>query len=644
MNTRRNPRLFAAAAAGIALIAGAGYLAFAPVAPGAPGDTRDRTPDAPPRDGIGALTEHRAGTPEGLVGRRADYEVSLDSAYALETKGERTPTQSLGLSGGMRVQVLAQQDDATIVAVRFGTLQWSVSGKKVELREGDPACAVYATAVHARTLMKLDREGRVLGYGFAKGVGSRSRNFLRGTLAPFAFTFRNGARAWESTEADATGVFRAAYRASSAGGEHTVRREKLRYVELSHDEQGLPEHEVGGSATAAFDPALGLLTRAEVDETTRLAVPAMKMTVHMQQRGTLRLSEQAIAALEPEDRDLTGVVWSPAGGHREQHEPQTDGGRSREDDRLRGLSVDEQLQKIAAVLKAKPNDPDATNELWLDLAGILRVRPELAAEMRTRIERGELDGVLASKVLTALGAAGHEEAQTTLAALRTNTALPVELRETTCVAMLQLAAPRPALMQDLARDVAASTKLEGMDACNLLLLGTLAGRSKDQIADGKPALELLRNFEDKAQRSDGLHTWLAALGNTGSKAVAGDLLRYADHGDASVRAEAFRSMRQIATPAVVERLVTHGLVDTEPQVRVAAAAALAGRPDARAYAALRRVAAEDEHVAVRRAAVEAIAQRGKLTGEDREALQRVASRDADEPLRRFAKQMLGRQG
>jgi hypothetical protein len=648
MNTKLSQRLLLC---GSALLAGLGslFLLRAPAeadraaAPMEAAAAELPEPGGPTEAGERRASEERGGRGyyTAAIGTRLDYDLDLETTYSLGKDGERVQPMSLRAAGRLALVVVSREDGEIVVAARLGDLQWTVAGQRI--KGDDPAWDRQRAATGSRVHLRLGEDGAVRGCRFESGLDGEQRNFVRGLLAPFAFTVPvEPGSSWEATESDATGVYVARYQGHGKPEGFLVRRNKQRYEELAQDQDGVPEHRVEGQAEGLFDRDIGWLCAADVDERLDLAIPGLEVRVHMQQRGRLRLTATSVAAVSGEDLLPADATFVPFAGHREDAGAHADAeAQARRDAELRKLDPEQLLTKLMALLAAEPLDHKSIDEAWNQLAGCLRLDAKKVADLQGRLERGELDPRLGGLVVTAMGAAGTDAAQTALSATRAATGLSVELRETACVAMLQLANPKPELIAGVARDLDAARGLDGLDAVNVRLLGALASRSDAEVVAGRRAVDLLRGLETKAKQSQGTGPWLEALGNSGRPEVVADVMRYTGDADPAVRRAAFCALRTLSGDRVVDTLIGKGLTDSAPEARAESLFSLGEHKDPRAAEAIRRAARDDTDPFVRRTALQAMANR-KLAAADHRILDDIANLDQDEQVREFARKLRAR--
>jgi hypothetical protein len=494
---------------------------------------------------------------------------------------------------------------------------------------GDPVAARLQAAARTAVGVRLGADGGLRGYRFAGGLDGEQRNFLRGTLAVFAFTVPPGAGAgWNAAEADGSGEFTARYvrlPASADGPE--VERTKVAYAKVV-GQAAPPQHELRGAARASFATRHGWLAAVVLDEGMTTKLPLLDLRVRHDRRARVVLA--ACEQQPVEQAAAADAAWEPASGCDERL-----GGHAAADERRRwehelaGADLAALLAEAARILAAAPLDRDRLNELFLRLQWLVKLDPGAAAAIGEAVGTQALGGDAAALALSALGAAGSEAAQSVLARVRRDGGLPAAVRDAASVAMLQLAQPTDEVMGALVADANGA----GDDAQSALLtLGALAPRAAAAGAGATAPLEALLRMEGDAAARGELPTWLRALGNAGTDAAVEIAQRHFGNADAGVRAAACDALRRVAGEPATRVLLDAGLADPDAAVRAAAIAALAGR--AAALPALRAAATDDAEAAVRARAIDAIGRSG--TAADRDALARIVAGDAEPRLRELA--------
>lgn len=549
-----------------------------------------------------------------------------------------------GQNGAMHTQaeltttVLARRADEVLARLELAQLRFlGPDGREVPT---DTVTQSFTAAAATPMHLRLRTDGSVLGLQFADGLDGDQRNFLRGTLLLATFPTPAGeAVHWESTGADTTGEFASrCTRLLAHDGEIAVQREKLRYLRMAgHDE--VPTHELRGQATGTFRLANGWLVGVALDEHLTTALPILDLRAITRRRATLELLAAGTTAIGGDLAALWATTTAPAagdgesiGGHAEAAE------RNLWAQRLQGVTLANLLDRLREIVGREPLDAEALDGAFVQLQWLVRFDDGVATALGQLVGTRALTGTLAATALSALGAAGTDAAQQTLAAVRTDRTLDFDVREAATVSLLQLPKPSAALVAGLAAD--AHADFDGRQGA-MLVLGALAERAAP-LADGRTvATTLLAMERDAAQRHD-LPSWLLAVGNMANTQTLATASRYLDHGDADVRGAAFTALRRVPDATAVTLLTDRGLADLDPSVRQEALRALGHRQEPAAAAALQRAASDDADPAVRRTALRELARSAAPGSESLAAIERAAAGDRDESVRAFARGLLQR--
>lgn len=469
--------------------------------------------------------------------------------------------------------------------------------------ENDPIQQSFVAAAAGPVFLRIGPVGQILGLGFASTLDGDQRNFLRGTLGLFAFEAPPAdASSWTSQVADTTGEYDARYEvlAGSTTDEVSVRRTRLRYTRIGNDE--VPQHELRGAAEARFALALGWLREARLDEGMTIALPMLDLHAITARRATVTLVEASTTSIDLDVAVLWAGVDAPASGGHETIGAHAQGNeRRRWQQRLEGVSLDQLLAEVQRVLAAEPVDAEALDGAFQQLQWLIKLDDRQAAELAMQLTTRQLGEGPAGVVLGALGAAGTPAAQEALAAVRADGNVPASVRQAATVACLQLAEPTAALVEGLARDADGASDQRDT---SMLVLGALAQRAPNPLADGRsPTEKLLALESDSAARGD-TSTWLLAIGNAAPPATLQIVQRHIGSPDAAVRSAACVALRRVADAQALPILIERCTTDPDAMVRRDAVLELGRRRAPGARAALQHVAQNDANEELRNKARE----------------------------------------
>lgn len=580
--------------------------------------------------------EVRHGFYSAPVGTVLTYDLDGTFEYGLGQAEAGRQVSGLVVKGGVEVAIVARPEAQILARIAFPGLQLSALGG-----HGTDQGSL-GVAAQQPLLVKLDADGRVLGYQFAAQLTGEQRNFVRGLLAGYLHTVPADApQTWEAADADAAGelVARFAHTASTDADLVGITRQKLRYTAMAGTE--LHPHTCAGGSRATFSRALGWLQHVAVDERMELRMEELGLQIDLASKLTFALRESRVEHVAA-GFDL-GAAFAPAAGHREDLSAGADAHvHARWEKELANTSLSQLIAELTALLQAQPIDAQAVDQAWQAVTWLVKLKPEVLAELREFV-KGSAAERLVDTLVSALGAAGTEAAQATLAELRHDASANPKLRTSATVALFQVAKPSARVLGDVIGDIGGAGELTGDDALALLLLGALAPRAGDLAVDGRTAMTALLGFEAKAAEQGRLDLFANALGNSlgsplgnaGGERAVPQVERLIGHQDDTVRAAAYHALRHVRTPAAAA-LLERGLGDTAAAVRTDAVIALGEHRTKAAEAALVRAARDDAEPSVRRAGVEALAGVAKPGTAARRALEHLAQADPDAEVRKAA--------
>jgi hypothetical protein len=543
-------------------------------------------------------------------------------------------------AGGMRVEatqttlVLARRNGEILTQMTLGDL--AITAADAKKLDGDPQALRFAAAAATPVLARLGDDGHVLGYRFAAALDGEQRNFLRGILAPFAFTVPTTLRStWDAVEADTTGTYEAHYEQQVDDAQVNVQRTKVRYTAMAGN-GAAADHQLRGRATATFGLDIAWLQAATVDESLATDLPLPGMRVEYSCRAELKLVAAELAALPAGVVEMWNGGWEPATGKDEVlPDYATEAAQRDWAQQLEGVDLDQVLAALAALTASEKLDTNALDHAFQQLQWLVKLRPGTAATIAERVLDGQLTGDAARVALSSLAAAGTDQAQQILAAIRANPAASAEVHDAATICLIQLARPNGEIVAGLATEAAAA----GQNA--MLVLGALAPRAQGTLGDGRTAMTTLAGMEQAAADRGELANWLRAMGNAGTPETMAAASRYLDNPAADVRAAAAAALRRVADPDAATALAGLAAGDEDADVRRQAVEALSQRREPAARESLRNSALSDVDSSVRSAAITALGLDVHDAG-NRATLEQVAMQDSVPELRTMAQQLLAR--
>ncbi|MCB9917063.1 MAG: HEAT repeat domain-containing protein [Planctomycetes bacterium] len=585
-------------------------------------------------------------------GRRFRYGLSSSTEFGLHAATSATAT-GISTSGSDKVRIAFEGEstitiedrDARSVLVTLVTQKF----RFVDTSAKDAGLEEFAQAMHAPTRIRLDVDGRPTGLAFRDDVSSECRDFVRNAVSLFFYgagqegvgTWRDEAR-FETQESDATGRYRASWIACSpSDGRPRYDRTKREYIAMNAAVRSVPPHDLRGHTTLTFDRSLHWLESAVIDEQVSMQTPELEVRIATITTASVRLLE----ATTVDDEELVSLSSIPESAF---ESPGGDGqsGELTPRERLaqlaseyEGKRVDDMLGALRDALAQHGIDSQEAYDAWRRLGEFLEVHPELCKGVVHMIESGGATGDFGGMLISALGAAGNDNAQDALAALSTSNSLPPEARQHAIVASHQVAIPNAALLESLRGTLEQSGEFSGTVGASALAFGTLSGRSVDTLKNGKSPLETLFALENAAARGGWLDTWLEALGNVGTAAVFDTLVRYCTHTDEGLRAVAARVLGRNPDPRVIDVLSSRVQIETSDVARQALADALGDRPTGVADELLRGLA-RDRSVAVQWRAITQLGKRSEVVENVTLLRALAASPELDPEVQKLVRELL----
>lgn len=567
-------------------------------------------------------------------GSTFEYRLRDENAYQVQSK-EAGQQQSVKVraEAGITTTVLARRPAEILVQSQVHELRFLAENGKVI--QGDAMQASYTAAAKEPVTVRLQTDGRVLGYGFSRELDGDQRNFLRGLLCVFAFTVPASAgESWQAHEADTCGEFDARYKRLPGA---SVRRSKLRYTVMA-GEGGLPEHELTGHAKASFGD-FGWIASVSIDEAMTLSLPLLDLVTAVQRRAEVTLTATGRTAVPVvRDADWDAANAPPAGHGESLGSYAAEQQRRQWQQRLLGTDLAMLLSELEQVFAVEPVDPQALDTVFQKLQWLVKLDAATALALAQQVGTRALQGNAAAAALSALAAANTEAGQKALLGIRADTTLPGDVRQAATIAMFQLARPSAEALSALANDASQAGDATGA----MLVLGALAPRAEATLPGGRTALETLFALEAETARRGELPAWLLAVGNARTPETLAAATRYLDHGDASVRAAACTALQDVPGAAAATALIERGLADQDPAVRIEATQALGRRSEPTAMAALRRAAGNDADADVRYTALRELSRTAGPGSQNRRVLEQAAQSDPAQAVRDFARNLLQR--
>lgn len=549
----------------------------------------------------------------------------VDSTASNGMLGELPSTGGIDLAGELVLQVVAETDAGTTVAVRFTRLDTHRVETFGANTLGDPSVLLGRDA-----MVVVPADGDVRRVLFAPDAPSVFRHLMGGLLAHVDLRRGPTDTPWRAEIATGNGLAEVEYTARSSD---TFSRKIARYTRVDAIRgHGDGPWRTEGDATVVIGDD-GMPTHIESDELLVLAGSESGMSFDGRTQVTLTRT-----ATEHGD-----VVAPPSVlGWREQdlHAVPDDTEAQRELARkfAEGMTMTElsiAVRSAAVGLRPSPG-------FHVRARGLLRGWPELAGELGPMFE-GAPDHRTRAFMLDLLVSADTPEAQAVIVGLLDRTP-----RADDVASLLQhlglLRTPTPALaamVVDMHRTAGGDDTLR---RAALYPMGSLAPAiaASDPVL-GAVMMSTIRDAAQSAVSPDDRMAAIAALGNAGFAEDAPIVLGAVDDADASVRTDAVTALRRFRGDGPDDALFA-ALLDPEQIVAAAALAVIEGyRRDEVTLARLAaQVTAGGHHPELRGGLISVLAKHGLEDERARAALVAMAGRSGDAREQVRIRRILGR--
>jgi HEAT repeat protein len=583
------------------------------------------------------------------------YTVAMTSEARAEAAANAPPMFDFALKGDVEVTpVAAEPGGPQIMLLAF---------KRAEITttQGEAAKARFAQVAtelqrpHAFAFVNGQQSEAWL----AKDIQAVTVGILRNIAGQLQLPApRDGAERFEVEEYDATGRYKAEYRAVGKAGDGALQyeRRKLSYAALI----------MGDNARSAFSNASASPKLTESSGTlvvsgTLLRSMSAKETLEVELVAGRKLATQtsltmSLAERKPADPQLTlaavqrDAVKLAASEPYQHVSSKFDLDQAKIGDRTFDQVVSEleaeaqehakQAAAAGKTANGQPSGGGRSMAAFVALSAMLR-RSSADVDGTVALVRGE--SIATPALVSALGAAGSEAAQAALVALMSDARLSDSIRNQAGYALLRTKTPvvqSARALQGWLGDAKWHSHAE-------LGLGTFTRLFRDAGND-----EAMKTFGDalvthlQSRSSNGERVAvLTALGNAGYDAALPALQPLLRDEDQDVRAAAVQALRLMKSPEVDARLIEAALKDADRAPRVGALQAMANREPTPALieAAGQRLTSDSDNT-VKLAAIQVFEQWARTNAAARAALERAASAEPAEPIRKAAQSALARVG
>lgn len=556
------------------------------------------------------------------VGERVRLASNIRLSIATRHEDRRATDVQVTADGEFTLHCVATQGDTRALCVAMPAARCATRAGG-ELVPDDR----LAHDLAAGCIVRLERDGTVSGYRFPPATDPRHRNLLRTWFASTRVPLPDGnATTWSATEATASGPCRLQFRRDGDAGH--VRVSWQRDAVGSQPDPGC---ELCGRGELTAGATLPWWTSATADETHTVVVPVAGVRIEARFDAAHRLV--AVERAEVDPAFAWDAPWASVDGAEEAAETAAFAERCEWEARLRGASLELEVDRLAAAIAAGEAGGDALMASRERLMWLLRLSPRHIAAVAAQVVDGACDEALAANLAAVLANVGGDAAQTALLEA-TDRVAPGSARQLGCLrACFQIEQANAATVAAAIRYSAGRDQPAVADTA-LLLLGACAATAADRAA---PLAALLAQ-EGTAEAEGRIETWLLALGNTGRDEVLPIVGVRVSSPEPQLRAAALAALRRLDRPAAFDLLASHARHDADPGVRQQALLTLVDQshPGVRA-AVLAAFGDVDEDV--RLAAVQAIVLRDEV-GSCRAELAALRDRDASPRVRAEAEAAL----
>ncbi|MCH2107002.1 MAG: HEAT repeat domain-containing protein [Planctomycetes bacterium] len=595
--------------------------------------------DAAEEERTAALKDRSAGvvvdTPYGAwLGIELVYEAEFFSVVEVTT-GDSTQVVEHSLSGRQLIRMVDRTHEGFVAAFSWPELDLSIQEDGVEASPGrtDALKEELARPVLVYYDDKDDPSGVQQALRFTRGTSPNGRSWARALVAcQRAAISSKSEDGFDLVEADASGRHRARYEILELSEDVArVSREKVEALDGFEWARTSTPPEVSGEGVVEFSE--GWFSRVEWSERSLLSVEAAK--IQIQQRFSADVQRTSIDVFDGDGLDGWELEddWRSFDGNTESEAAQQSASDELDADLLEGADVGALVDQLISI---DMTDAPAAQALLAAerLALLIKEDPAVLAMLETELSSGGLPEGAAKRILGAIATAGSPEAQETLRELFLLPNPPDGLRDATALALFQLPTVTPETVNTFSQVLSDQEASVELRSASWLLLGAFAETGSDTELTSR-----LVQMEREAREAGELVPWLEALGNTRSPDVYEAANRHLSSDDPEARLSAVRALRHLNSSEATQALAGRAALDQDAHVRREAITLLAGREQEGVLPAVSELLQEEPLSSVRRAALDALANR-PMDDELLSLLSSVASSDPDSSLRSYALELL----
>jgi HEAT repeat protein len=498
----------------------------------------------------------------------------------------------------------------------------------------------------------MDSNGRIREISMRRGSHSISQGVARSILSLSQFVTPEGgklSKSWTTSEDDPSGTFQVRYVRLSNPGERPFRFRKTRRNYAAPPVPAPEGHVItlrreispSGSMKGVIDPTGALRQLGGVERQTikvnSKQVGSARSEFHLDLQSSRCMdTRERFALLEERSRDAPeyyalAPLFSETITAAERE-------RVRARSTLGADTLDTLLASLDRVASGAADAPNKT-DLYLKLKSLAQLHPDASAAIGNHVAGLGHRNPAYVLAVGALRAVGDEQAQAALVRLL-GEAKDVDATVGLLLALDTVVRPSAATIARFEELAGPGVRAEIASTAQLGL-GVFARKIyANDPAKSDAIVRLLVSRLKQSTDVDARRQWVLALGNAGTPSAFEAVAAEVEDPDPTLRSTALMSLRWQQNSRAEDLLVSALRDDASEEARVSAAQAMAFRSGTPALlAALASALASDPSAAVRRAAVDALAQSRATSPKVRALLDRAARDDLDEGVREAAKRL-----
>jgi len=575
-------------------------------------------------------------TPYGAwLGIEMVYEAGFRSEVEVTT-GDATQVVEHSLTGKQLIRMVDRTHEGFVAAFSWPELDLRIreDGVEASRERADALKAELARPVLVYYDDKDDPTGVQQALRFTRGTTANGRSWARALIAcQRAAISSMGHGSFDLVEADTSGRHRARYEILEIREDIArVSREKVEALDGFEWARTSTAPRVSGEGIIEFSD--GWFSSVDWSERSQLSVEAAK--IEIRQRFSADVQRTSMDVFEGDGLDGWELEddWRSFDGNTDSEATQQSASDELDADLLEGAEVGALVDQLISL---DMTDASAAQALLAAerLALLIKEDPTVLATLATELSSGGLPEGAAKRILGAMATAGSPEAQETLRELFLLANPPDGLRDATALALFQLPTVTPETVSTFSQVLSDQEASIELRSASWLLLGAFAKTGSDPELTTR-----LVEMEAEAREAGELVPWLEALGNTRSPEVYETAKRYLSSDDPDARISAVRALRHLDSSEATQALAGRAALDQDAFVRREAITLLASREQEGVLPAVSELLQEEPLSSVRRAALDALANR-QMNDELLSLLSSVASSDPDSSLRSYALELLG---